>query len=171
MILVFLQLSFKPVFFTLLFHPYPMVLQSLFTFCHQSGIICVSELVEISPSNLHSAFESSSPAFCMMYSAYKLNKQHDDTRPCRSPFPIMKQSFVPTLVLTGASWPPYRFLRRQVEQSGTALCLRIFSICCDPRVRGLSVVNDTEVDVLEKVDVLDVYEVKRTDLSKNLQLR
>ena len=38
-------------------------------------------------------------------------------------------------------------------------------------VRGLSVVNDTEVDVLEKVDALDVYEVKRTELSKNLDLR
>ena len=38
-------------------------------------------------------------------------------------------------------------------------------------VRGLSAVNDTEVDVLEKVDALDVYEVKWTDLSKNLDLR
>ena len=38
-------------------------------------------------------------------------------------------------------------------------------------VRGLSVVNDTEVDVLEKVDALDVYEVKWTELSKNLDLR
>ena len=37
-------------------------------------------------------------------------------------------------------------------------------------VRGLSVVNDTEIDVLEKVDALDVYEVKWTDLSKNLDL-
>ena len=38
-------------------------------------------------------------------------------------------------------------------------------------VRGLSVVNDTEVDVLEKVDALDVYEVKWKELSKNLDLR
>ena len=37
-------------------------------------------------------------------------------------------------------------------------------------VRGLSVVNDTEIDVLEKVDALDVYEVKWTELSKNVEL-
>ena len=34
MILVFLMLSFKPVFFTLLFHPHQEALQFLFTFCH-----------------------------------------------------------------------------------------------------------------------------------------
>ena len=38
-------------------------------------------------------------------------------------------------------------------------------------VRGLSVVNDTEVDVLEKADALDIYEVIWTELSKNLDLR
>ena len=38
-------------------------------------------------------------------------------------------------------------------------------------VRGVSVVNDTEVDVLEKVDALDIYEVKWTELSKNLDFR
>ena len=31
---------------------------------------------------------SSSPAFLMMYSAYKLNKQGDDIQPWRTPFPI-----------------------------------------------------------------------------------
>ena len=83
--------------------------------------LCIWEISILIP-----AWESSSPAFRGLYSAYKLNKQHDNIRPCRSPSPIMKQSFVPTLVLMVASWPAYWFLRRQVESSGTALCLRIF---------------------------------------------
>ena len=41
----------------------------------------MSEAVDISPSNLDSslipACDSSNPAFCMMYSTYKLNKQGD----------------------------------------------------------------------------------------------
>ena len=72
------------------------------------------------------ACDSSSPAFHMMYSAYKLNKQNDNTYPCHTPFPILSQSVVPCLVLTLASWPIYRFLRRQVRWSGVPITLRIF---------------------------------------------
>ena len=34
------------------------------------------------------AWASSSPAFCIMYSAYKSNKQGDNIQPWRTPFPI-----------------------------------------------------------------------------------
>ena len=40
-----------------------------------------TEVVDISPSDLDSSYESSSLAFCMMYSAYKLNKQGDNIQP------------------------------------------------------------------------------------------
>ena len=56
------------------------------------------------------ACASSSLAFLMMYSAYKLNKQDDNIQPWCTPFPIWKQSVVPCPVLTVASWPAYRFL-------------------------------------------------------------
>ena len=46
------------------------------------------------------ACASSSPAFHMMYSAYKLNKQGDNIQPWHTPFPILNQSVVPCLVLT-----------------------------------------------------------------------
>ena len=59
------------------------------------------------------ACASSSPAFLMIYSAYKLNKQGDNIQPWRTPFPIWNQSVVPCPVLTVASWPAYRFLKRQ----------------------------------------------------------
>ena len=38
------------------------------------------------------ACASSNLAFCMMYSAYKLNKQGDNIHPWHSPFPIWNQS-------------------------------------------------------------------------------
>ena len=75
------------------------------------------------PAILIPACASSSLAFCMMYSAYKLNKQDDNIHPCRTPFLIWNQSVVPCPV---ASWPSYRFLRRQVRWSASPLSLRIF---------------------------------------------
>ena len=78
------------------------------------------------PAILIPACTSSSPAFRMMYSAFKLNKQGDSIEPCCNPFPIWNQSVVPCPVLTVASWPAYRFLRRQVRWSGILISLRIF---------------------------------------------
>ena len=40
----------------------------------------MSEVIDISPGNLDSNL-SSSPAFLMRYSAYKLNKQADNIQP------------------------------------------------------------------------------------------
>ena len=58
---------------------------------------------------------SSSPAFLMVYSAYKLHNQGDDIRPWCTPFLIWNNSVVPCPVLAVASWPAHRFLRRQVR--------------------------------------------------------
>ena len=69
---------------------------------------------------------SSSPAFLMMYSAYTLNKQGDNIQPWCTPFPIWNQSVVPRPVLTVASWPACRFLKRQVRWSGIPISFRIF---------------------------------------------
>ena len=68
---------------------------------------------------------SSSLAFRMMYSAFKLNKRSDNIQPCRTPFPILNQSVVPCLVLTVVPSPAYKFLRRQVRWSGIPISLRI----------------------------------------------
>ena len=53
MILVFQMLSFKPVFFTLLFHQ--EAFKFLFSFCHKGGVICIYEVIDISPANLDSS--------------------------------------------------------------------------------------------------------------------
>ena len=79
------------------------------------------------PAILIPACASSSLAFCMMYSAQKLNKQGENIYTALMySFPIWNQSVVPRLVLTVASWPAHRFLRRQVRWSGIPISWRIF---------------------------------------------
>ena len=82
-----------------------------------------------------------------MYSAYKLNKQCDNMQLWGTPFPIWNQSVVPCLVLTVASWPAYRFLRRQVRWSGVPIAWRIFQFVVIHTFKGFGVVNKAEVDV------------------------
>ena len=89
------------------------------------------------------ACASSSPAFLMMYSAYKLNKQGDNIQLWHAPFPIWNQSVVSRPVLTVASWPAYRFLRRQVRWSGIPNCLKNFPDVIHP-VKGFRVVNKAD---------------------------
>ena len=83
------------------------------------------------------ACASSSPAFLMIYSASKLNKQGDNIQPWCTPFPIWNQSVVPCPVLTVASWPAYRFLRGQARWSGIPISWRIFHSLCDPHSQRL----------------------------------
>ena len=51
----FLKVEFWARFFPLLFDFHQEVLQFLFTFCHKGGIICVSEVIDISPGSLVSS--------------------------------------------------------------------------------------------------------------------
>ena len=57
--------------------------------------IRISEVVDISPDNLDFRLGFISPAFCMVYSTSKLNKQGDSIQPQHTLFPILNQSFVP----------------------------------------------------------------------------
>ena len=83
-----------------------------------------------------------------MYSAYKLNKQGDSIQPSCTPFPIWNQSVVPCTLLTVASWPAYRFLRRQVRWSGNSHLWKNFPQFVEIHtVKGFGVVNNAEVDV------------------------
>ena len=126
-IFVFWMLSFKPTFSLSSF----TFIKRLFIFFLLSSIIRVVlsaylRLLLFLPAILISACASPSPAFHMICSAYKLNKQGDDIQAWPTPFPIWNQSVVPCPVLTVASWPAYRFLRRQVRWSGTPISWRIF---------------------------------------------
>ena len=63
--------------------------------------------------------------------------QGENTKPWRTPFPILNQSIVPCPVLTVASWPACRFLRRQVRWSSILISWRAFTVCCDPHSHRL----------------------------------
>ena len=126
MILVFWMLSFKPVFSLSSF----TLIKRLFSSSSLSAIRVLSSaylrLLVFLPAILIPACASSSLAFYMMYSAYNLNKQGDNKHSWCTPFSILNQSVVPCKVLTVASWPKHRFLRRQVRWSCIPIFLRIF---------------------------------------------
>ena len=84
-----------------------------------------------------------------------LNKQGDNTQPWRSPFPIWNQLVVQCPVLTVASWPAYRFLKRQVRWSGIPISFRIFQFVVTHTVKGFGIVNKTEIIFLELSCFLD----------------
>ena len=142
MIIAFLMLSFKPAFSLSSF----TFIKRLFSSSLLSDIRMASsaylKLIFL-PANLIPSCELSSPAFHRMYSAYKLNKQGDNIQPWCTPVPIMEQAIVPHPVLTVASWPAYRFLRRQVrclvfpslEEFPTVCCC---FVCCLFPISGLS---------------------------------
>ena len=105
--------------------------------------MCISQVVDISLSNLDSSL--SSPAFCMMHSAYKLHKEGDNTALTYS-FP----NFEPvcySMSSSLASCPAYRFLRRQVMWSDIPISLRILQFVVIHTVKGFSIVSETEVDI------------------------
>ena len=148
MILVLWILSFKPTFSLSSF----TFIKRLFSSSSLSAIRGVPSaylrLLIFLPAILIPACASSNPAFLMMYSAYKLNKQGDNIQPWRTPFPILNPSVVPCPVLTVASWPAYRFLKRQVRWSGIPISFRIFHNLLWSTVKGFGIVNKAEIDVL-----------------------
>ena len=75
-ILVFWMLSFKPTFSFYSFTFFKRVFSSS-VFWHKGGVICISEVIDISPCNLDSNLCFIQPGILHVYSAYKLNKQGD----------------------------------------------------------------------------------------------
>ena len=57
---------------------------------------------------------------------------------------------LPYRTLTVASWPTYRFLRRQVRWSGIPISLRAFQFVTIYTVKGDSVVHETKMNVFLK---------------------
>ena len=51
------------------------------------------------------------------------------------------------VLLTVASWPAYRFFKRQVRWSGIPISLRIFQFIVIQTVKGFGLVNKAEIDV------------------------
>ena len=139
------MLNFKPAFSL----SYFTFIKRLFSSSSLSAIRMVSSaylrLLIFLPAVLIPACASSSLAFHMMYSVYKLNKQGDNIQPWCIPFPIWNQSVAPCPVLSASSWPANRFHRRQVRWSGIPISWRIFQFVVIHTVKGFTVVNEAEV--------------------------
>ena len=58
-----------------------------------------------------------------------------------------QQSVVPCPVITVASWPAYRFLRRQVRWPDIPISFRTFQFVVILTVKGFSIVDETGVDI------------------------
>ena len=95
MILAFSMLSFKPTFSLSSF----TFIERLFSYSSSSVISVVLSaylrLLIFLPKILILVCTSTSLAFCMMYSAHKLNKQGDNMQPWCTPFLIWNQSVIP----------------------------------------------------------------------------
>ena len=124
--LLFWMLSLKPAFSLSSF----TLINRLFSFSLLYAIRVVSsaylKLLMFLPANWIPVCKSSSPAFFMIHSAKKLNKQSDNIQVRCTPFPILNQLLVPCQVLIVASWPAHRLLRRQARWLGIPISLRIF---------------------------------------------
>ena len=106
----------------------------------------MSEVVDISPETLIPACASSSPAFCMMYSAYKLNKQSDNIQVLTYSFPNLEP------VHCSRSSPNCRFLTGiQIFQVAPKVVLYSYLLKKFPQfvvlhaVKGFSIVNEADV--------------------------
>ena len=153
MIFLFWMLSFKPTF-SLYSSTF---IKKFFSSFSLSAIRVVSSaylrLLIFLLAILNPVCASWSLAFHIMYSAYKLNKQGDNIQPWHSPFPIWNQSVVPCPVLTVASWPAYRFHKRQVRWSGISNSLRVFhSLLWSTQSKAL-----TEVDIFSGIPLLFLW--------------
>ena len=144
--LCFLNVEFQANIFTLLFHFHQQALKFFFTFCHKGGVINISEVIVFLLAILIPAYVSSSPAFLMMYSAYKLNKQGDNIQPWHTPFPIWSQPVVPCPILL---FPDLHtdFSRGRSGGLVFPISFRIFQFIVIHTVKGFGIINKAEIDV------------------------
>ena len=99
------------------------------------------------PAILILACASSNPAFLMMYSAYKVNKQGDNIQPWCTPFLIWNQSVVACPVLTCF----LTCIQISQEASKVVWYSHLFKnfpeFVVVHTVKGFGIVNNAEVDV------------------------
>ena len=155
MIFVFWMLSFRPAFFTLLFHFHQEAFQFLSAFCLKDGVICISEVIDISPSNLGFSLCFIQPGNFAWYSAYKLNKQ-GDIQPSHTPFPIWNQS----MSSSNCCFLTYKQISQEAGQVVwySHLLKNFPQFVVIHTVKGFGIVNKAEVDELSCFfnDLMDV---------------
>ena len=135
-IFVFLMLSFKPAFSLFYFTSIKRLFSSSSLSAIRMMLSAYLRLLIFLLATWISACDSSSPAFHMMYSAYKLIKQGDNIQPWCIPFPVWNQSIV--------SCPVRLLLDLHTDfsrgRSGGLVFLslsEVSTVCCDPHSQRL----------------------------------
>ena len=141
------MLSFKPTFSLSSFTFIKRLFSSSLLSALRLDVICISEVINISPSNLDSSLCFIQPVISHDVLCIMLNKQGDNIQPWHIPFPIWNQSIIPGPVLTIASWPAYRFLQRQIRRSDIPNSLRIFQFFVIHTSKGSGIVNKAKVGI------------------------
>ena len=146
MIFIFWMLSFnKPAFslfsFTFIKRLFSSSLSAIRTVSSAYLRLLIFLLVNLTP-----ACESSSPAFHMMNSACKLNKQGDNIQPCHTPFPLLNQSIFPCPILTVAFVLHTDFSGDDKVVWYSHFFKNFPHFVVIHTVKGFSLVNEAEVD-------------------------
>ena len=131
------MLSFKPAFSLSSF----TFIKRLFSSSLLSAIRVVSSaylrLLIFLPAILIQACTSSSPAFHMRYSAYKLSKQGDNIQPCLNSFPNFELVHCSMSSSNCCFLTCIQILRRQVRWFWYSHLFQNFPVCCDPHSQRL----------------------------------
>ena len=143
MIFIFWMLNFKPTFsFSFTFN------KRLFSFslllAKRVVLSVYLRLLVFLSAILTPACASSSLAFHVMYSAYKLNKQDDNIQPWHTSCPNLEPVHCP---MSGSNW--FFLTCIQISQKTGKVdwcchCCENFPVCCDPD-KDFILVNEAEV--------------------------
>ena len=139
------MLSFKPTFSLSSF----TLIKRLFSSSSFSAIRVVSSayltLLILLPAIVIPAYASSSPAFCRIYSAYKLNKQGDSVRH----LDVLLSQFLCCSI--SSSNCCFLTCIKVSQEAGQVVCysylFKNFPVCCYPHSQRFGVVSKAEVDV------------------------
>ena len=119
----------------------------LFAFCHKGGVICISEVIDIFLAILIPAYALSSPAFRMMYSAWKLNSRVT----IYSLRVLISQFGTSLLFVSGSSGCFLTCIKISQEASKVVWYSHLFKnvpqFVMIHTVKGFGIVNKAEIDV------------------------
>ena len=133
----FVNVEFWASFFTFLFYTHQKALNSsLLSSIRVVSSLCLSLLIFL-PAILITAYASSSPAFHIMYSVYKLNKQGYNIQPWHNSFP----NFEPVHCSISSSNCCFLSCIQISQETGKVVwyshLLKNFPVCCDAQSQRL----------------------------------
>ena len=148
-----LIVEFQANFFTCLFHFIKRLLSSCSISVTRVVLSGYLRLLIFPPAILIPACDSSSLVFLMMSSAYKLNKQGDNTQPWHTPFPIWNQSVNSSMSSSNCCF--LTCIQVSQEASQVVWYSHLFQnfpqFIVIHTVKGFGIVNKAEIDVLLKL--------------------